>query len=705
MEGHVQLRNMLNIFADGYCVLSGLELTVYSSADAAKDKKKKPEAKEQVEVVQDWDGKGMLNTYENGVLIECKSGKKLQMLAPSAEEKESWLAVNGHLAVTRSAMRKLEKGIITKEEFAQLIEADTKAKVAWAKYCAPGDLDSFAEGISPLRVRDLDSGEAKDLTTEEVDKLFDEHAYNTFKQANTTLVGIGEGEQLNDDAPPENKAGGLGMSDFKLRKLLGKGAFGTVVLAELKSSSIKPNTMAFDLVQATSNRFFAIKILRKLEMSSYTKHRTQLERQIMARVAHPFIAALKFSFQSADKLYLGMEFFQGGDLFHHLRRDRRRRGLGMSRSKFYTAELVSALAHLHALHIVYRDLKPSNVMIDVLGHVRLVDFGLCKQQVVSKTAARTFVGTRAYVAPEVIRMNFKYSWLADSRTTGPKQKGYGAACDWWSLGILLYEMLLGETPFDGSTPQMTFDNILNKHPRYPSKMPADALSILKELLRKDPRKRLGCYPGLRDACSVKEHPFLSSIKWDEMLQLKIRPPWTPTLDGTPTDMKYVDLEFAGVKPEDTASKRKLTAQERQREHFEHFTYVLRVPSEADGMPTEEDEEKELRLEAEKEAEEKANGGGSSAAAAADEKVGGGAAAAAAAGSDAGAAGVTSTSGAAAAGPAAGAAAVTSSSGGAASGSAAEAPAPAPAPAPAEEAKPAAAATTAQQAEEPPTAPA
>merc|ERR1719163_2412064 len=290
----------------------------------------------------------------------------------------------------------------------------------------------------------------------------------------------------------------LSMHDFELLKVLGRGAFGTVVLARLREGA----------QSAVSSRHFAIKILRKLDMSSYTRHRTQLERQIMERVSHPFIAGLKFAFQSNDKLYLGMEYFQGGDLFHHLRRCRlENRRLGLPRARFYSAEIVSAVSHLHSHDIVYRDLKPSNIMLDVRGHVRLVDFGLCKQQVVSKASARTFVGTRGYVAPEVIRMtlNNKPKYKARARRSGRRIPGYGHACDWWSLGICLYEMLLGETPFYNPNPQLMFYNIMNSEPHYPAEVPADAADIIAGLLRKSPDERLGFNETRPRA--ILNHPF------------------------------------------------------------------------------------------------------------------------------------------------------------------------------------------------------
>ena len=401
----------------------------------------------------------------------------------------------------------------------------------------------------------------------------------------------------------------LSMADFELKKLLGRGAFGTVLLVQLKpevcstiglaaatgSSDSSPTSAAgaadtrpaADASIATEakrqHHFFAVKVLRKLDMTSYTKHRTQLEREIMARVHHPFIATLEFAFQSEEKLYLGMEFFQGGDLFHHIAKARRQRksgGIGLARARFYAAELVAALAHLHSKAIAYRDLKPSNVMLDSYGHIRLVDFGLCKQQVLSRRKARTFVGTRAYVAPEVIRMSLKY---APPSRSGLRPPGYGHACDWWSLGIILYEMLSGTTPFDAQTPRRTFHNILNVEPAFPHCIKRVARSMLKGLLRKDPRWRLGCesLDGITDSSpsSIMSHDFFMSWKgfdWEMLERKQIAPPWQPSLDGTPLDMTYVDQTFCEAEPTDSPQvPGGLTESERQQHHFDQFTYILR----------------------------------------------------------------------------------------------------------------------------------
>eukprot|EP00937_MAST-01D_sp_MAST-1D-sp2_P004153 g4153.t1 len=375
------------------------------------------------------------------------------------------------------------------------------------------------------------------------------------------------GEQRFTMLEPDGSAEELSMHDFHLLKVLGRGAFGTVVLARLEENA---------LVQVRT-RHYAIKILRKLDMSSYTRHRTELERQIMERVQHPFIAGLKFAFQSDDKLYLGMEYFQGGDLFHHLRRCRlENRRLGMKRARFYSAELVTAVAHLHSLNIVYRDLKPSNIMLDVQGHVRLVDFGLCKQQVMSNASARTFVGTRGYVAPEVIRMtlNSRPRSRQRPRRSGQRRvQGYGHACDWWSLGICLYEMLVGETPFYNPNPQLMFYNIMNSEPVFPSSMPADASEFIAALLRKSPDARLG-FHDVR-AADIRGHVFFRTVDWDALERCEVRPPWTPDLDGTPTDVKYVDSEFKEAEPTDSPVAGADGPNSNSPQRFENFTYTIR----------------------------------------------------------------------------------------------------------------------------------
>jgi len=172
-------------------------------------------------------------------------------------------------------------------------------------------------------------------------------------------------------------------------------------------------------------------------------------------------------------------------------------------------------------------------MLDTIGHVRLVDFGLCKQQVVTTVSARTFVGTRGYVAPEVIRMTLN----TKPKSRYGRQQGYGNACDWWSLGIVLYEMLTGETPFYNPNPQMMFYKIMNEEPRFTAEIPTDARSLIKGLLQKDPHSRLGSGDIIPRA--IMSNSYFNCYDWQKLQKLEITPPWTPSLDGTATDLRWI----------------------------------------------------------------------------------------------------------------------------------------------------------------------
>jgi tRNA A-37 threonylcarbamoyl transferase component Bud32 len=257
--------------------------------------------------------------------------------------------------------------------------------------------------------------------------------------------------------------------DFEVVKLLGTGAFGKVVLAR----------------HHTTRKMYAIKVLDKKGMSEADKVNTWAERTVLNQLTHPFVAKLEFAFQSKGKLFIGMEFFSGGDLHHHMHR-KQGTSLGEPRCRFYAAEVVAALAHLHTLKIIYRDLKGENVMIASTGHVRLVDFGLAKLQADTPRSAFSLVGSPFYVAPEVLK-NFK------------TKSGYGKAVDWWSLGVLIYEMLVGKTPFEnnsGSRKQLYY-NICHADVVFPrDKVDDNVKSLLKGLLNRDPLTRLGAQVGV-----------------------------------------------------------------------------------------------------------------------------------------------------------------------------------------------------------------
>jgi len=336
--------------------------------------------------------------------------------------------------------------------------------------------------------------------------------------------GIGGAVELADSQTPlrKSKAHAIGdnlyqnqpvatprLDSFKMIKVIGKGSFGKVTLVK----EIKTGEM------------YALKVLRKdnIIKRNQVEH-TRTERSVLGYVKHPFIVGLKYAFQSKDKLYFVLDYCAGGELFFHLGK------LGKfpePRACFYTAEIVLAISYVHNLGIIYRDLKPENVLLDAKGHIRLTDFGLSKEGIVSSsTGAYSFCGTPEYLAPEILN-----------------RQGHGRAVDWWSLGALLYEMLSGLPPFYCRDREKLFEKIRKSELTYPRHLSAPAITVLRGLLTRDPKRRLGS--GEKDAEEIKCQPFFSDISWTKLANGEIPPPWDPKLNN-PLDTSQFDMEFTSM---------------------------------------------------------------------------------------------------------------------------------------------------------------
>lgn len=326
--------------------------------------------------------------------------------------------------------------------------------------------------------------------------------------------------------------------DFEILKVIGKGSFGKVLQVR----------------KIDTGRIYAMKVLSKADIVRRKEvEHTLAERNVLIQASYcPFLVNLKFSFQTPEKLYLVLDYMNGGELFYHLQHEV---AFSEARAKFYTAELILALQHLHRHGIVYRDLKPENVLLDCNGHIVLVDFGLCKENLTSSDqTTNTFCGTSEYIAPEVL-----------------KGEGYGKAVDWWSLGILFYEMTTGLPPFYSENTNLMYKKILHNTLTFPENFSLPAQSLVRGFLNRDPRLRLG--GGPEDAEEVKRHEFFRDVDWSRLWKKSVVPPFKPKVESE-TDTSNFDPAFTSALPVDSlSSTNESPLSEAIQENFRGFTYT------------------------------------------------------------------------------------------------------------------------------------
>ncbi|XP_047439653.1 protein kinase C delta type-like [Mugil cephalus] len=299
----------------------------------------------------------------------------------------------------------------------------------------------------------------------------------------------------------------LSLNQLVLHKVLGKGSFGKVLLAEWKGR----------------DQYFAVKVLKKdVVLMDDDVECTMVEKRVLSLAwENPFLTHLYSTFQSKAHLFFVMEYLNGGDLMFHIQ-DKGR--FDIHRATFYAAEIVVGLQFLHSKGIIYRDLKLDNVMLDKDGHIKIADFGMCKENVYGEVRATTFCGTPDYIAPEIL-MGQKYTF----------------SVDWWSFGVLVYEMLIGQSPFQGDDEDELFESIRTDIPHYPRWITKESKSLLELLFERDPTRRLGVVGDIR------AHPFFKTINWPELEKRRVDPPFKPKVKS-PSDCSNFDREFLNEKP-------------------------------------------------------------------------------------------------------------------------------------------------------------
>ncbi|CAH8443515.1 unnamed protein product [Heterobilharzia americana] len=343
--------------------------------------------------------------------------------------------------------------------------------------------------------------------------------------------------EISSGLPSDDKSTSvLSMIDFRTVAVLGRGHFGKVLLAQYRQN----------------NQYYAIKALKKAEIIFRNEVDTLLAEkrifQIITDAQHPFLINLIACFQTREHVMFVMEYAQGGDLMLHIQQD----VFKEPRAVFYAGCVVLGIEFLHSKKIVYRDLKLDNLLLDSEGFVKMADFGLCKEGMGPDDRTSTFCGTPEFLAPEV---------LTDS--------SYTRAVDWWGLGVLIFEMLVGECPFPGESEEEIFDSIVNQEVRYPRHLSMEATIIMRRLLRRNAAQRLGS--SAQDAEEIKRQPFFRKLDFTALLERKIKPPFIPVVSN-PEDVSNFDEEFTKERPVLTPAKDRPLLLHGDQSNFSNFDY-------------------------------------------------------------------------------------------------------------------------------------
>uniref|UniRef100_A0A8D3D4F3 Protein kinase C n=1 Tax=Scophthalmus maximus TaxID=52904 RepID=A0A8D3D4F3_SCOMX len=296
-----------------------------------------------------------------------------------------------------------------------------------------------------------------------------------------------------------------------------------------------------------SGQFFAVKALKKdVVLMDDDVECTMVERRVLSLAwENPFLTHLYCTFQTKENLFFVMEYLNGGDLMFHIQSCHK---FDLHRATFYAAEIICGLQFLHSKGIIYRDLKLDNVLLDSDGHIKIADFGMCKENMRDESRTATFCGTPDYIAPEIL--------------LGQK---YNSSVDWWSFGVLLYEMLIGQSPFHGRDEEELFQSIRTDNPVYPHCLAKDSKDILVKLFVREPEERLGVKGNIR------QHSFFRGTDWNALEQRHVAPPFRPTLTS-PSDCSNFDKEFINEKPRLSCADRTLINSVDQT-MFRNFSFV------------------------------------------------------------------------------------------------------------------------------------